>query len=262
MGRNMRPQMLARRPDPDGDQAPADLRRLALGNAGPREKVVDRLRSKALLAADRRTRRVAGGGYGGRRGVPSRDPDPWLRAPVRHLQTPHPATARPGTAVADSLQPRAPGATGNCGQSPSQRWRGAGPDPSMDEFHPRPGLEFAGSLSGRLRHADDRATGGRRRSLGQHPAQAVGSQRHQRHEGTGKRRPERFGAGRLVGGSLHSGRGAGPLATGASMATIRRGTPPRPMRFTTCWSARLSRNFISATRPGFPGSGWRACARA
>ena len=42
------------------------------------------------------------------------------------------------------------------------------------------------------------------------PRRPVGGLRHQRHEGAGQRRPQSFGTGRLVGGSLSSPRWVGP----------------------------------------------------
>ena len=111
--------------------------------------------------------------------------------------------------VRDPPRPRAAGAAGRGRQGPSARRCRPADDSRMDGVPRTARCAAVRRLSERLRHAHGRRARAGNRRVDQHAAPPVGGVRNERNEGARQRRPEPFGAGRLVGRSLLAGRRLG-----------------------------------------------------
>ena len=183
-----------------------------------------------------------------------------VRAPLRQLQAPQSAAGRSGAAAAPADRPAAAGAAHRRRQGASPRRGRQGADPAVGDVRleaarSRAHVVFLDDYDMRLA---DRTRAGRGR-VDQHAAPAVGSERHERHEGAGQRRPEPVHARRLVVGSLRSGVSAGPSAIGTTRTAT---TGPTPSNCTRDSKTTWCRTSTTATPAASRASGSPGCARA
>ncbi len=194
-------------------------------NAGAR--IAGRVRPRAAVRAARRSGAAAETDRGREAPVQPRRADARFCAPIRRLQAAQSAAARSGAAGAPAHQCAAAGAAHPRRQGASRGLRGRQLIRDWVRFvrryDVRPHAIFLSDYDMLL---TEQLVAGRGR-LDQHAAAAVGSVRHQRHEGAGQRRAQSVRARRLVGRSLHARASAGLCGDGGG---ARRGSGVRRPR--------------------------------